>query len=486
MRNEVVLKCAGRIYAAGLLTIITLLFAAGCVMGPSYKRPESNAPDNFRFASNKTTNSLADLPWREVFQDPKLQDLITVALTNNYDIQQAVARVEQARYAAIGVRSQLYPQIGYGGDVGRGRNSLYNAPADLNGATKSSAFVNLNAAWEIDFWGRVRQLSRAAQAQYLATDEARRSVTISLISGVASAYYQLLDLDQELQIERDATNAYAGSYRIFNDRLTNGVASRLETDRAAAALANAAAIIPQIEIQIASTENQLNILLGRIPGPIFRDSLSNQGEPQMEIPVGLPSDLLRRRPDVLGAEQLLIAANANIGASIASFFPQIGLTTFLGRQSTELSEFTGGAGNLWNVGATLTGPVFQGGRLYAQYKASKAQFDEAKAAYQQSVLTSFLEVSDALITREKLAEVKSSNEQAVVALESSVELATERYLNGKSSYYEVLQAQQELYPSQIAQVQTQAGEWLAVVQLYKSLGGGWQAADEQSKKDPKH
>jgi multidrug efflux system outer membrane protein len=486
MRSEKILRDAGKICAVSLLTIITLLFAAGCVMGPSYKQPATNAPDNFRFASGKTTNSLADLPWREVFQDPRLQDLITVALTNNYDIRQAVARVEQARYSAIGVRSQLYPQVGYGGDVGRGRNSLYNSPADLNGATKSSAFVNLNAAWEIDFWGRVRQLSRAAQAQYLATDEARRSVTIALISDVAGAYYQLLDLDQELQIERDATNAYAGSYRIFNDRLTNGVASRQETDRAAAALANAAALIPQLEILIASAENQLNILLGRNPGRILRDSLTNQPEPRLEIPVGLPSDLLRRRPDVLAAEQLLIAANAEIGASIASFFPQIGLTTFLGRQSTELSEFTGGAGNLWNAGGTLSGPLFQGGRLYAQYKGSKAKFEEARAAYQQSVLTSFREVSDALITREKLAEVKVSNEQAVMALESSVELATERYLNGKSSYFEVLQAQQDLYPSQIAQVQTQAGEWLAVVQLYKSLGGGWQAADEQPKTEPKH
>jgi outer membrane protein, multidrug efflux system len=455
-----------------------LLLAAGCAMGPSYQRPATNAPDNFRFAASQTTNSLADLPWREVFQDPKLQELISISLTNNYDLQQAVARVEQSRYAAVAARSQFYPQIGYGGDIGRGRNALYNAPVNNNGATTSSVLVNLNAAWEIDFWGRIRQLSRAAQAQYLATDEARRGVTITLISDVASAYYQLLDLDQEIEIERAATNAYTGSYRIFNDRLINGVASKLETDRATAALANAAAIIPQLEIQIAATENQLDILLARNPGPIVRDSLTNQPEPQLEIPVGLPSDLLRRRPDVLAAEQLLIAANANIGVSIANFFPQIGLTTFLGRQSTELSEFTGGAGNLWNVGGTMTGPLFQGGQLYAQYKGSKAKFQEAAAAYKQSVLTAFQEVSDALITREKLSEVRTSNEQAVIALESSVELATQRYLNGKSSYYEVLQAQQELYPSQIAQVQTQAGEWLAVVQLYKSLGGGWQAAEK--------
>ena len=292
----------------------------------------------------------------------------------------------------------------------------------------------------------------------------------------------MLDLDQELEIQRAATNAYAGSYRIFNDRLVNGVASKLETDRAAAALANAAALIPQLEIQIATTENQLNVLLGRNPGPVPRSSLSDQSPPAPEIPAGLPSALLRRRPDVLQSEQLLIAANANIGVSIANFFPQIGLTTFLGRASPELSSFTGGAGNMWNAGGTMTGPLFQGGQLRAQYRVSKAQFQEAAAAYQQTVLTAFEDVSDALITRQKLAEENVFDAQAVVALESSVELATERYLNGKSSYYEVLQAQQELYPAQRAQVQTQAGELIAVVQLYRALGGGWPSTNTMVKK----
>lgn len=471
------MNCSGKKLTSGHVLVIVLLLAAGCTLGPRYQRPATNAPENFRFATSHATNSLADLPWQEVFRDPNLQKLISVALTNNYDLQQAVARVEEARYSAIGARSPLFPQISYGGDIGRGRNSLYNAPASLNGGTASSASVNLNVAWEIDFWGRIRQLSRSAQAQYLATDEARKSLTITLIASVASTYYQLLDLDQELQIECAATNAYAGSYRIFNDRLINGVASKLETDRAAAALANAAAAIPQLEIQIATTEDQMNILLGHNPGPVERDSLTNLPEPQLEIPVGLPSDLLRRRPDVLASEQLLIAANASIGASLASFFPQIGLTTFLGRASPELSAFTAGSGNIWNAGATMTGPLFQGGQLYAQYKGSEAKFQEAKASYQQTVLTAFQEVSDALITGQKLAEVRASNQQAVTALQSSVQLATERYLNGKSSYFEVLQAQQDLYPSQIAQVQAQTGEWLAVVDLYKALGGGWQATD---------
>jgi outer membrane protein, multidrug efflux system len=476
----VIIPVKQTIRLAGFLSVIFLMFVSGCAVGPNYHRPLTNNPENFRFAASRTTNSLGDLQWQYVFQDPHLQNLISIALTNNYDLKQAVARVEEARYAAMAARSPLYPQVNYGGDIGRGRNSLYNSPLGVGGATQSSALGILNATWEIDFWGRVRRLSQAAEAQYLATEEARRNVTIILISEVASDYYQLLDLDQELQIQRAATNAYAGSYRIFNDQLVNGVASKLETDRAAAAMDGAAAQIPQLEIQIATTEDQINILLGRNPGPVQRDSLTNQPQPQMVIPVGLPSDLLQRRPDVREAEQLLIAANANIGANLANFFPQIGLTAFMGKASPALSAFTGGAANFWNLGATVSGPIFQGGQLYAQYKESKASSVEAKAAYQESVLTAFQEVSDALITREKLSEVDAYYELEAAALSSSVDIATQRYLNGKSSYYEVLEAQQELYPAQVSQAQAQTGEWIAVVQLYLALGGGWTASDEHA------
>lgn len=448
-------------------------------MGPNYTRPVLDTPTNYRFAASETTNSLGDLPWWQVFKDPALQDLIYIALTNNYDLKQAVARVEQARQQVTVARAPLFPQFGYGGDIGRGKNALFNTMA-ANGDTASSAQVNLNAAWEIDFWGRIRRLTEAARAQYLATDEARRGVTITLVSDVATAYFSLLDLDQELEIQRAATNAYAGSFRIFDDRRINGVASKLETDRAAAALANAAAVIPQLELQIAQTENQLNVLLGRNPGPVSRGSLTDQPPFPAEVPAGLPSALLQRRPDILASEQALIAANADIGASFANFFPRIGLTTFIGQISPELSAFTAGSGNAWNVGATLAGPLFQGGQLRAQYRAAKARFDEAKAAYEQTVLRAFQEVSSTLISRQKVAEARVYDERAVAALTSSVDLATERYLNGKSSYYEVLQAQQELYPTQRAQVQAQVSELIAVVQLYRALGGGWEAPDQPS------
>jgi outer membrane protein, multidrug efflux system len=463
-------------HKATCLWLTALALLAGCAVGPNYQRPALQTPAQFRFAKRQTTNSFGDLPWWKVFKDPVLQGLIGTALTNSYDLKQAVARVEQARNQAAAANSALFPQIGYGGDVGRGLNALYNAPAALNGRTESSAQLTLGMAWEIDVWGRIRRSSEAARAQYLATDEARRGVMITLVSDVAGAYFQLLLLDQQLQIQCAATNAYAASYRIFNERLINGVASKLETDRAAAALADAAAAIPQLELQVATTENQLSVLLGRNPGSITRNTLANQPQLTPEIPSGLPGELLRRRPDVPASEQSLIAANANIGVNLANFFPQIGLTTFLGRASPELSAFTGGAGNLWNAGGTMAGPIFQGGQLTAQYRASKAKFDEAKAAYQQSVLTAFQEVSDALITRQKLAEENVYDGQAVVALAESVELAMQRYLNGKASYYEVLQAQQELYPTQQQQIQTQVGELLAVVQLYKALGGGWQTS----------
>jgi outer membrane protein, multidrug efflux system len=456
-----------------LAWMVPFLLVGGCALGPDYKRPEVASPSGFRFAGETTTNSFGDLGWWQVFQDPILHGLIGESLTNNYDLKRAVARVEQSRNLAVAARAPLYPSVGYGGNVGRGRNALLNNPTPLNGETEGSASATLSAAWEIDVWGRIRRLSQAARAQYLATDEARRGVTISLVSEVATSYFQLMQYDRELQIQRDATNAYAGSYRIFNERRINGVASKLETDRALAALANAAATIPSLELSIALTENQLSVLLGRAPGPIPRQALADDPNWAMAIPAGLPSRLLERRPDVEGSEQLLVAANAGVGANLAAMFPQFGLTAFVGKVSPELSAFTGGTANAWNVGATLAGPLFQGGQLRAQYRAAKAQFEESLASYQQTILTAFQEVSNALVSREKYAEIRVANQQAVAALTSSVGLATQRYLNGKSSYYEVLQAQQELYPTQRAEVQARVSERLSVIQLYKSLGGGW-------------
>ncbi len=465
--------------------VFILVFLAGCAMGPNYKRPAVKTPSDYRFATVQATNSLGDLPWWEVFKDPDLRELIREALTNNYDIKQAAARVEEARQFVTVARSAFFPQVGYNGEIGRGKNPLVSTPLPQQESTENLVLATVNAVWEIDFWGRIRRLTEAARAQYLATDEARRGVTITLVSDVATAYFTLMQLDAELEIERSATNAYAGSYRIFDERRINGVASRLETDRAAAALANAAAVIPQIEFQIATTENQISILLGRNPGIIPRGSLKDQPPFSPGIPAGLPSDLLQRRPDILEAEQTMIAANAGIGASLADFFPRIGLTAFYGKISPELSAFSSGSSTAWNAAATVTGPLFQGGQLRAEYRAAKARFDETRAAYEQTILAAFQEISNVLISRQKLAETRVYNAQAVDALLASVKLAIERYLNGKSSYFEVLQAQEELYPTQFALVQTQAGELIAVVQLYRALGGGWQTPETPATNAPK-
>lgn len=456
---------------------MVILFA-GCAVGPNYQRPPVETPEAHRFDTRPATNSLADLPWWEVFKDPVLQEHIRTSLANNHDLRQAVARVEQARNLAVATRAPLFPQVGYGGNVGYGRNALFNSPTFVNGNEDGSANVLLSAVWEIDVWGRIRRLGEAARAQYLATDEARVGVTITLVSDVALTYLQLLNLDDQLRVQRASTNAFGESYRIFDQRRAQGIASKLETDRAAAALATAAADIPALELAIALTENQLGVLLGQPPGPVSRGTLTGLAQFPPEIPAGLPGDLLQRRPDVLGAEQSLVAANANVGASFANYFPQIGLTTFMGRVSPELSAFSAGAGNAWNLGATLAGPLFRGGEIRAQYRAAKARFDEATAAYEQTVLRAFQEVSNTLVSRQKFSEQRVFTGEAVTALKSAVDLATQRYLNGKSSYFEVLQAQQELYPAQRAEVQSQTDELNSVVQLYRALGGGWQTEAE--------
>jgi multidrug efflux system outer membrane protein len=290
---------------------------------------------------------------------------------------------------------------------------------------------------------------------------------------VATAYFQLLELDQELQIAGQTTNSFTESLRIFTQRVQGGTASALESSRAEAALEDAAAAVPSIRERISATENQLCVLLGRNPGHIERPApLLAQGMP--EIPTGLPSALLERRPDIRQAEQSLRSANAQVGVSVAEFFPKIGLTAFLGRVSPELSAFTLGSANAWGIAAEAAGPLFQGGRLVGQYHQAKAAWKEAELQYRQTILNAFREVSDALVSRLELAEIRDHQAREVAALETAVKLSSERYVAGKASYYEVLEAQQQLFPTQLNLARTQRDQLLAVVTLYKTLGGGWE------------
>jgi multidrug efflux system outer membrane protein len=447
-------------------------WVAGCAVGPNYQRPAVDSPSAFRDDNSPTNTSFADLDWRQVYPDDTLQALVREAFTNNYDLRIAVTRVEQARASAMQARAQFVPNAEYNGAVSRGRNDLFGSAFPNNAQTASSAVATLNTFWEVDLWGRVRRLNESARAQFLASAEARRGVRLSLLSDVASDYFRLLELDQELEIVQRTTNSFEESLQIFARRLEGGTATDLEASRAEAALADAASATPFVLEQISQTENALCLLLGRNPGPISRTEMSAAALPP-EVPAGLPSALLERRPDVREAEQLLRSANAQVGESEAEFFPKIGLTALLGKISPELSAFTLGGANAWGVAAEGTGPLFEGGRLVGQYKQAKAAREEARLRYQQTVLTAFREVSDALVSRQRLAEIRRQQAREVETLDRAVRVSTERYLAGKASYYEVLEAQQQLFPAELGLARTQLNERLAIVALYRALGGGW-------------
>lgn len=463
---------------ATILAVASIvLFLTGCAVGPNYRRPTVNAPATFRGAEGQAEQaSFADLPWWDVFKDETLKGLIREALTNDYDLRIAVARMEEARAAAIQQRSTLFPQVNYQGEATRGRNSFLGTPSPGPGKTVDSYLAAFNATWEVDLWGRLRRLNEEALAQYLSSQEARRGVVLSLLSDVAQSYFQLLELDEQLTIAKRTSDSFAGSLRIFQDQLAGGTASKLDTSSAQAALAVANASIPEIERQIAQQENQLSILLGRNPGPIPRGATLLEQYMPPEIPTGLTSALLERRPDIREAEMNVRAANAQIGAAIGDFLPRIGLTTIYGGVSTELSTLTGGPANFWSAAANVSGPVFQGGRVYGEYRQAKASWEEAKLRYQETALNAFGAVSNDLISRQKLVAEREQQELAVNAYRDAVSVSRDRYLAGKASYLDVLQSQQQLFPAEISLAQTELNQLLEVVQLYIDLGGGWKTS----------
>jgi multidrug efflux system outer membrane protein len=451
-----------------------LALFTGCATGPDSRRPVVDAPDQFRSAPETAgTNSFADLPWWDIYRDEQLTALIHTALTNNYDVRIAASRVEQARAISAQARSEFLPSVGYGGGISRGRNEFLGTPSPNRGDTGDAALATLNAAWEIDLWGRIRRLNESAQARYLATEEARRGVMISLVGDVAFAYIELLELDLQLEIARRTTDAFTETLRLFNDRLQGGIASRLDTSRAQGALSTTAARIPELERLIALKENQINVLLGQNPGPVDRNTSLLKQEHPPDVPAGLPSALLERRPDIRAAEQNLRAANAQIGVATADFFPRIGLTALLGRVSPEVSDLTSGDANMWSLAGNVAGPIFQGGALRARKRQAIAQFEQAKLQYEQRVLTAFQEVADTLVSREKFALAKTDFEQAVTAYQEAVSISMQRYLSGNASYFEVLEAQQLLFPAEIALARAEANQRLVIIQLYRALGGGW-------------
>lgn len=460
--------------AIPLLALTCLLaLAVGCAMGHNYQRPAVATPDAYRGAAPaKSAESLADRPWWELFPDPQLQALIDEALVNGYDARVAAARVEEYRARAGIARSPLFPQLDAAGAWTRSLSSDWTHPV---GDKPVAEFYQAQAGlyWEIDIWGRLRRLNEAGRAQFLATEEARRGVMLSLVADVVTGYYELCELDRELQIAKEATAAYQESLDLFTRQLEGGTASALTTSSAEGALGNAAASVPALEAQIAAKENLLCLLVGRPPGDIPRAPLPSVVDLPLEVPAGLPSDLLERRPDVRQAEQALVAANAQVGANLAAMFPSLSLTGMFGGVSPDVDSILG-TGKMWSISPGLFQPLFHGGALKFQYEASKAQFEQAKAQYERAVTAAFAETASTLVAHRKLAEAEKHQARAARAYGEAVRFANLRYMSGLSSYFEVLQNMLYLYPAELSLARVQLQRLTNFVGLYKALGGGWQ------------
>lgn len=460
----------------GLVVIVGFLLT-GCTLGPDYLRPTMLIPDNYRgVVGAPAAESIADLPWWELFRDPVLQELTREALKNNFDLRIAAARVEQAR-AQIGItRSFLFPQVSVGASGSTQQVSRATDPPQSFGADRNFRNLTLGfgLAWELDVFGRIRREAEASTSVFLATEQAQRGVLVTLVADVAQSYFLLRELDLELEISRSTLKINDDTVEFYRRRVDGGVSNVLELDTAIANRARTASTIPALERQIAIQENQINLLLGRNPGPITRGTaLTDQYHPP-NIPAGLPSALLERRPDVKAAEDLLVAANANIGAAKALFFPNFSLTSTLGSATRDLSNLADRSAAIWSVAGGVLQPVFQGWRIFYNYEATKFRFDQAVAEYQRAAQNGFREVADALVTVEKLKEVRVEQEAGVAALRNSARLARLRYDTGLANYLEILIADQQLFNEELLLARTRGEQLNGVVELYRALGGGWQ------------
>jgi multidrug efflux system outer membrane protein len=451
---------------------------AGCLAGPKYARPPLPSPPEYRFVENTSqAQTLADAPWWQVFDDPALQALVREAIASNLDLQVAVARVEEARARAGIAKSFLYPQVDFVASYGvrqASNTSPQNGSSDDDDTTHQSGSFGFQLSWEIDLFGRLRRQHEASVALVLASEQGRRGVLVTLVGDVATNYFLLRELDLQLDIAKETLRVNDDTVTYFRNRLDGGVSNRLELDRIRANRSTTAAAIPLLEQQIAIVENALSLLLGRVPSPIGRERLSATDAPPPAIPAGLPASLIERRPDVGQAEQFLVAANADIGAAKALFFPTISLTGFLGGVSGDVTKFLGGDGAVWSLAPGLLQPVFQAGRLRRNVEAMQAQFDAALALYRKAALNGYREVANSLVTIQKLGEIRVQREEGVTALLDASDLARSRYESGLASYIEILTADQDLFQQQLLLAQTRGAELRARAELYRSLGGGWQ------------
>jgi outer membrane protein, multidrug efflux system len=450
-----------------------VLFIQGCMVGPDYLRPTVDMPQGWRFQEQEA-KELADTRWWEQFNDPVLDDLIKIGLAENKDIKIAAARIEQFAGQYISTRAALFPQIGAGTSFGRGSASK-EGPSPLTPSVENPAdsyLAQFMASWEVDLWGKLRRAKESARADFLSSEEARRGVILSLVSSIATAYINLRDLDRQLEIAQTTVKTREDSYNIFKIRFSGGIVSELELSQVKSQYEEALATIPVIQKSIAQQENALSVLLGRNPGPIPRGKTIDQLTLPL-VPAGLPSDLLERRPDIRQAEQNLISANAQIGVAKAQYFPSISLTGMFGWSSTDISRLFVGPAQTWNYAAQVAAPIFTGGAIYGQVKSAEAFQQQLLVTYQQTIQNAFRDVNDALIDRKSTMEQLQTQVKQVESLDNYYRLAWLRYENGYTSYLEVLDAERSLFNARLSQTQTKGFLFQSVVNIYKSMGGGW-------------
>ena len=454
---------------------------AACTMGPDYSRPDVETPAAFRFEPAEVAKT-ADTEWWREFGDPVLDALIAEALANNLSVKIAAASVQQAAGVLTQTRSQLFPQVGYSASGARTRASEAGENPEIaklipNPTTAYQAL--LTASWELDLWGRIRRLSEAARGNLLATDQARRGVILSLVASVASDYIQLRGLDEQLAVAKQTLDTYGESLRLFNLQFRYGQISQMNVAQAQSQYETAAAQIPQIESQIAQLETALSILVGRNPGPIVRGKAIVELR-QPAVPAGLPSQLLERRPDLMQAEQQLIAANAQIGAAKALYFPTISLTGALGSGSADLNKLFTGPARVWSYAGQAIGPIFTFGAVSGQVAQAEGGQQAALYNYRLAIQTAFGDVDNALIASQKLQDQIAAQGRLVAALKDYERLAMLQYNGGYTSYTTVLQAQQSLFPAELTLTSLRAQLVASSVNIYKAMGGGWVTLADQA------
>jgi multidrug efflux system outer membrane protein len=453
--------------------VVACVLVSACAVGPDYRRPEIDAPGEWRIEYPKAAE-VANTKWWEQFGDPVLNELIEIALRENLDVRAAAARVDQFLGALSTTRSQFFPQLGYNASASRNRASQVGQPPLSPGTDPNYSLYEgaLSAFWQIDLFGRVRRQSESVQAQVFGSEQGRRGVVLSLVTSVATSYIGLRALDRQLEIARATAQNYGDTLQLFQLRFKGGVVSQVELSQIESQYQQALAAIPSLELQIAAQENLISVLLGRNSGAILRGKRIDELAPPA-IPAGLPSGLLERRPDILQAEQNLVAANANIGVAKSLYFPTISITGLLGSVSAAASDFLTGPSRAWTAAADLAGPIFTFGAIGGQVQTAEAARLEAELFYRRAILTAFRETNDALTGSQKRREEAEAQAKRVVALREYARLSRLRFDNGAASYIEVLYAENELFNAELTAVSAQAESYARLVAVYQSMGGGW-------------